>query len=109
MYEVLAFSGSLFLSFDIFSTASIASMIYIEIFAYLGRNAIWGRTITKRPVYSNPSKKKEYMETIMIACNYINENFTHAISLDDAASITGFSKFHFSLEEEETSSWQSFL
>jgi hypothetical protein len=78
-----------------FFEASIYANI-IEIFAYLGRNAIWGRTITKRPVYSNPSKKKEYMETIMIACNYINENFTHAISLDDAASITGFSKFHFS-------------
>lgn len=78
-----------------FFEASIYACI-IEIFVYLGRNAIWGRTITKMPVYNNPSKKKEYMETIMTACNYINENFTKAISLDDAADITGFSKFHFS-------------
>lgn len=68
----------------------------IEIFIYIGRSNIWGRRDGKESLLStNPVKKKEYMESIMAACNYINQNYMHPITLEEVAEITGFSKFHF--------------
>ena len=63
---------------------------------FLGRNAIWGRKANIVVVDNDPLKKKEYMDTIMKSCKFINENFTRAITLEETAEVTGFSKFHFS-------------
>ena len=35
------------------------------------------------------------METIMSACNYINQHYQEALSLEEVAEFSGFSKFHF--------------
>jgi hypothetical protein len=78
-----------------FFEAAIYARI-IEIFVFLGRNAIWGRKANIVVVDNDPLKKKEYMDTIMKSCKFINENFTRAITLEETAEVTGFSKFHFS-------------
>lgn len=67
----------------------------IEIFIFLGRSEIWGRRPQERMAENNPVKKKEYMEVVMGACNYINKHFSNPITLDEVAEVSGFSKFHF--------------
>ena len=70
----------------------------IEIFVHIGRNVISGGRKNKNQVLrteNNPEKKKEYMETIMSACNYINQHYQEALSLEEVAEFSGFSKFHF--------------
>lgn len=68
----------------------------IEIFVYLGRSAIWGSRQKKDTgMENNPVKKKEYMETIMSACNYINQHYQEQLSLENVADVSGFSRFHF--------------
>ncbi len=68
----------------------------IEIFIHIGRNAIWGKRNQKNVVVdNNPSKKKEYMESVMGACNYINQHYQEPLSLEDVADVSGFSRFHF--------------
>ena len=36
------------------------------------------------------------MQKFMTLCDYINNNCTESLSVDDAANMVGFSKFHFS-------------
>lgn len=68
----------------------------IEIFIYIGRNAIWGDRKRKNVIIdNNPSKKKEYMESVMSACNYINQHYQEPLSLEEIADVSGFSRFHF--------------
>ena len=68
----------------------------IEIFIYIGRNA-FGETESERMIIidNNPSKKKEYMESVMSACNYINQHYQEPLSLEEIADVSGFSRFHF--------------
>lgn len=44
----------------------------------------------------NQMKRKEYASKIMSICTYIDEHFTEDISLEEVASVAGYSKFHFS-------------
>lgn len=68
----------------------------IECFVYLGRGATWGTMQRKKTSEgSNPAKKKEYMETVMSACNYINQHYQEQLSLEEVAEVSGFSRFHF--------------
>lgn len=68
----------------------------IEIFIYIGRNAIWGDRKRKNVIIdNNPSKKKEYMESVMSVCNYINQHYQEPLSLEEIADVSGFSRFHF--------------
>ena len=68
----------------------------IEIFVYLGRGATWSeRNVKSTEVENNPAKKKEYMEAIMSACNYINQHFQEPLTLEEVAAISGFSRYHF--------------
>lgn len=41
-------------------------------------------------------KQKEYIGTFMQICNYINAHCTEDLSLEEVASLSGFSKYHFS-------------
>lgn len=41
-------------------------------------------------------KRKEYASKIMSICSYIDEHFTEEITLEEVASVAGYSKFHFS-------------
>ncbi len=41
------------------------------------------------------NKQQEYTEKFMYICDYISAHCTENLTLDDAASLAGFSKFHF--------------
>ncbi len=43
-----------------------------------------------------PTKQTEYVEKFISVCDYINAHCTEDLSLDDVASLAGFSKYHFS-------------
>ena len=75
------------------------SLIYaqlIEMFVTLGRVVMEG-LYEKNEIVSDgqATKHKEYMETVMGACNYINQHYQENITLEEVASVSGFSKFHF--------------
>jgi AraC-like DNA-binding protein len=40
-------------------------------------------------------RQKKYVEKFMSVCSYIDEHCTENLTLDDAASYSGFSKYHF--------------
>ncbi|MDO4620182.1 MAG: AraC family transcriptional regulator [Lachnospiraceae bacterium] len=42
------------------------------------------------------SQKKDYMEKFFDVCSYINEHFSEDLTLEQMASLAGFSKYHFS-------------
>lgn len=68
----------------------------ISIFTALGRRAAEG-VYSKNAERDNngASKQKEYMETVLNACSYINHHYQENITLEQVAAISGFSKFHF--------------
>lgn len=72
------------------SEASVYAKL-IEIFVCIGRECSPSRSFDV-----NTSKRKEYTEKFAFICEYINEHCTENISLDEAAQLAGFSKFHFS-------------
>ncbi|ADZ84298.1 helix-turn-helix domain-containing protein [Cellulosilyticum lentocellum] len=72
--------------------SSIMLAYFIEILVLLGRNC--NRSTTTKQL-SN-SKEKEYAEKFIAICTYINEHCTEALTLDAVASLSGFSKYHFS-------------
>lgn len=79
----------------IFSETVIYAKL-IEIFAAIGRRAVEDSYEKNSDTQGNQvSKQKEYMETIMNACSYINQHFKESCTLEEVASISGFSKFHF--------------
>lgn len=43
-----------------------------------------------------PGKQQEYSEKFFSICEYINQHCTEDLSLDEIASMAGFSKYHFS-------------
>ena len=45
---------------------------------------------------TSPVKRKEYFDRLNNAIDYIDENYTNKITLEEVASFSGFSKFHFS-------------
>ncbi len=45
---------------------------------------------------STPVKRHEYFEKLNTVIDYIDQNYVYDITLEDAASLSGFSKFHFS-------------
>lgn len=68
----------------------------ISIFAALGRRATEGMyNRTGEQEGSATVKQKEYMETVLNACSYINHHYQENITQEQVASISGFSKFHF--------------
>lgn len=72
------------------SEASVYAKL-IEIFVCIGRECSLSRNFS-----ANTSKRKEYTEKFAFICEYINEHCTENVSLDEAAQIAGFSKYHFS-------------
>ena len=56
-----------------------------------------GRKYTGEGIKSNVtcSKQKEYTAKFIYVCQYIQDHCTEELSLDDAANLAGFSKYHF--------------
>ncbi len=65
----------------------------LDIFVLIGRDYI---NYQDRFINSKVKKQQEYADKFIFVCNYITEHCTEDLSLDDAAKIAGFSKFHFS-------------
>jgi len=75
---------------DLFSDASIYSF-FSKFLVTLGRAGA-----INIPSAKHTTKHKiQYAEKFADVCNYINEHYTEALSVDDAAAYIGFSKFHF--------------
>lgn len=78
-----------------FSEALIYAKL-IEIFVAVGRGAMEDLSVKNRDSTDGQVvKQKEYMETVMSACGYINQHYQENLTLEEVASISGFSKFHF--------------
>ena len=72
------------------------SMIYsylLQFFVHLGRQHV--RADVRFPDVS-VGKQQEYVEKLSNIISYINTNYAEEITLEKAAAIAGFSKFHFS-------------
>lgn len=74
-----------------FREASIYAAL-IEVYVELGRNEVYqngkGRQIKS-------TKQQEYFEAVMSVCSYVNQHYTENLTLEEAAQIGGFSKYHF--------------
>ena len=79
-----------YFSDSILVSASIYSLL-IEMLVLIGREYTAGGSAFD----ATHTKQKEYTEKFMAVCNYIHEHCTEYLSLDDAAALAGFSKYHF--------------
>ncbi len=82
---------------DEFFQASLyaASIIYakfLEILALVGRHYAH---MTQQHFEVKNTKQKEYMEKFVFICDYINEHYAEPLTLEEVASMAGFSKYHF--------------
>jgi AraC-type DNA-binding domain-containing proteins len=80
---------------EYFSNAPlIEASIYaklIDMFVLIGREYT-----TKADMFHvTNTKQREYTEKFLSLCNYINENCTKDLTLDEVADLAGFSKYHF--------------
>ncbi len=65
---------------------------FLKILAEVGRNQV---EIIQQNFDAKNSTQKEYMEKFLFVTNYINEHFMEELTLEQAASLAGFSKYHF--------------
>lgn len=63
----------------------------IQMFVLIGRK--YNDTLEKFEMTGR--KKKEYTEKFIHVCNYINDHCTEDLTLEEAADLAGFSKYHF--------------
>lgn len=79
-----------YFSDSILISASIYSKL-IEMLVLIGREC----TVNTAVFDVTRTKQKEYTEKFIAVCNHIREHCTDNLSLDDAAALAGFSKYHF--------------
>ena len=65
---------------------------FLEILVCIGRSHA---EQTQHNFEAKGSKQKEYMEKFLFISNYINEHFSENLTLEEVASLAGFSKYHF--------------
>ena len=65
---------------------------FLEILVSVGRCQA---ELTRHSFDAKNNKQKEYMDKFLYICNYINEHFTENLTLEQMASLAGFSKYHF--------------
>lgn len=65
---------------------------FLEILVCIGRNHV---KQAQQHFDAKGSKQKEYMEKFLFISNYINEHFAENLTLEEVASLAGFSKYHF--------------
>ena len=75
---------------DVFYDASVYGKV-LEMMVQIRR----GQAVKTSLLGANESKQKEYMEKFTEVCNYINDHCTEPLTLDEIATIAGFSKYHF--------------
>lgn len=72
--------------------AAILSKL-IDIFVLIGRNYSHN---TNSSIHKNINKQCEYTSRFLYICDYINLHYNENITLDFAANMSGYSKYHFS-------------
>ncbi|MFR2956682.1 MAG: helix-turn-helix domain-containing protein, partial [Lachnospiraceae bacterium] len=65
---------------------------FLEILVLVGRSHAEN---TQQRFDARNAKQKEYMDKFLAICHYINEHFTENLTLEEVASLAGFSKYHF--------------
>ncbi len=74
-----------------FAESSIYSKV-LEILVLVGRHHA---EMVRQGFDAKDSKQQEYMKKFDFICGYISEHFSEQLTLDDMASMAGFSKYHF--------------
>ena len=67
--------------------------LFLEILVLVGRNH---KTFVRQNMTPANSRQKEYVEKFLYVTSYIEEHFAEDITLEQVASLAGFSKYHFS-------------
>ncbi len=75
----------------LYAESSIYSK-FMQILVLVGR---CHAEIAKQHFDAKNDKQKEYMDKFLFICNYINEHYTEQLTLEEVASLAGFSKYHF--------------
>ena len=75
-----------------YSEVSIFSM-FLELLLLVGRNC---NAFSDQPQAGTGNRQREYMEKFLQITHYIDLHFSEDLSLEEAASRAGFSKYHFS-------------
>ena len=84
--EAEYFSGVAYAELSIFSR-------FLEMMVLLGRNH---RIFATQNLGQTGCRQREYVERFLFITNYINEHFAEDLTLEEVASLAGFSKYHFS-------------
>ncbi|HIY02010.1 MAG TPA: AraC family transcriptional regulator [Candidatus Blautia faecipullorum] len=66
---------------------------FLELLVCVGRNH---KKLSLQNVSHIPTRQREYVEKFLFITNYIDDHFTEALTLEEVASLAGFSKYHFS-------------
>lgn len=90
LHELMLDIQKEYTSDSILTSAAIYSRL-IEMLVLIGRKYT-GEGMKSDVTYS---KQKEYTAKFIYACQYIQDHCTEDLSLDDAAALVGFSKYHF--------------
>ena len=90
LYDLMRNIQKEYFSGNILSATAIYSSV-LEMLVLIGRNYA-GEGIKGEVTHS---KQKEYTAKFIYVCQYIQEHCTEDMSLDDAANLAGFSKYHF--------------
>ena len=67
--------------------------LFLEILVLVGRNH---KSMARQNMTPASSRQKEYVEKFLYVTSFIEEHFAEDITLEQAADLAGFSKFHFS-------------
>ncbi|MDO4308109.1 MAG: AraC family transcriptional regulator [Eubacteriales bacterium] len=73
-------------------SGTVVYSLFLLILAEVGRNHA---EIIQQNFDAKNSKQKEYMEKFLFVTNYISDHFTEDLTLEQVASLAGFSKYHF--------------
>ena len=65
----------------------------IEMYVGMGRFEVYSDE--HKDKHQSDTKQQEYIEVVMSACTYINQKYMENLTLEEVASVSGFSKFHF--------------
>lgn len=65
---------------------------FLEILVLVGRSDV---ASAQQNFSAKDTKQKEYLDKFMLVTSYINEHFTEDLTLEEVASLAGFSKYHF--------------
>ncbi|HIS31341.1 MAG TPA: helix-turn-helix transcriptional regulator [Candidatus Limivivens intestinipullorum] len=80
-----------YFSSDPYSETAIYSK-FMEILVCVGRNHAQS---VRQNFDARDGKQKEYIEKFKMITDYVNEHFTEDLTLEQMASMAGFSKYHF--------------